>query len=49
MCVCIRLEQHAATSAASIDVLIRVAQGVSARSNDYAWARISAMCLTRGV
>jgi hypothetical protein len=44
-CVCIRLEQPAAT----IDVLIRVAQGVSARSNDYAWARISAMCLTRGL
>jgi hypothetical protein len=28
-------------------VLIRVARGISARSNDYAWARINAMCLIR--
>jgi hypothetical protein len=33
--------------ATRIDVLIRVARGISARSNDYAWARINAMCLIR--
>ena len=43
------LAQHAARRVASIDVLIRLARGVFARSNSYAWARISAMCLTRGV
>lgn len=42
---CAALERRAP----SIDLVIRVAQGISARSNDNAWARISAMCLSRGV
>lgn len=46
-CPCIELAQHAIGPATSIDVLIRVARGVSAASNDHAWARISAMRLTR--
>jgi hypothetical protein len=43
--VCTALEHRAAR----IDLLIRVVQGISARSNDHAWARISAMCLSRSV
>jgi hypothetical protein len=47
--ISVEFAHHAARRVASIDVLIRVAQGASAQSNNYAWTRISAMCLTRGV